>query len=63
MAKNATVTNSESQLGLMQAFVFIAYSSAKATLNHIMFGIDHYFAKQVRVNPDITFLSTQAPGP
>lgn len=49
-AKNASVTNSGSLVGVLPAFDFIAYSAAKAGLNHLMLGLAHYFAKQVRVN-------------
>jgi len=49
-ADNATVTNSGSLVGVMPAFDFIAYSGAKAALNHLMLGLAHYFAKQVRIN-------------
>ena len=49
-ADNATVTNSGSLVGCLPAFDFIAYSAAKAALNHLMLGLAHYFAKQVRVN-------------
>lgn len=49
-ATNATVTNSGSLVGVLPAFDFIAYSSAKAALNHMMLGLAHYFAKEVRVN-------------
>jgi 7-alpha-hydroxysteroid dehydrogenase len=49
-ARNPTVTNSGSLVGFLPAFDFIAYSSAKAALNHLMLGLAHYFAKQVRVN-------------
>jgi NAD(P)-dependent dehydrogenase (short-subunit alcohol dehydrogenase family) len=49
-AANATVTNSGSLVGVLPAFDFIAYSAAKAALNHAMLGLAHYFAKRVRVN-------------
>jgi NAD(P)-dependent dehydrogenase (short-subunit alcohol dehydrogenase family) len=49
-ARNATITNSGSLVGVVPAFDFIAYSAAKAALNHMMVGLAHYFAKQVRVN-------------
>ena len=49
-ADNATVTNSGSMVGVAPAFEFLAYSAAKAALNHLMLGLAHYFAKQVRVN-------------
>jgi len=49
-AENATVTNSGSLVGALPAFDFIAYSAAKAALNHLMLGLAHYFAKNVRIN-------------
>ena len=49
-AANATITNSGSMVGVSPAFDFLAYSAAKAALNHLMLGLAHYFAKQVRVN-------------
>ena len=49
-ADNATITNSGSMVGVAPAFDFIAYSAAKAALNHMMLGLAHYFAKQVRIN-------------
>lgn len=49
-AKNATITNSGSMVGLLPAFDFLAHSAAKAALNHLMTGFSHLFAKQVRVN-------------
>ncbi|MGM0583922.1 MAG: SDR family oxidoreductase [Pseudomonadota bacterium] len=49
-AENPTVTNSGSLVGVLPAFDFIAYSSAKAGLNHLMLGLAHYFAKKVRIN-------------
>jgi NAD(P)-dependent dehydrogenase (short-subunit alcohol dehydrogenase family) len=49
-AKNPTITNSGSMVGLLPAFDFLAYSSAKAALNHLMTGLAHAFAKQIRVN-------------
>jgi NAD(P)-dependent dehydrogenase (short-subunit alcohol dehydrogenase family) len=49
-AKNASITNSGSMVGILPAFDFIAYSSAKAALNHLMTGLAHAFAKQIRVN-------------
>jgi NAD(P)-dependent dehydrogenase (short-subunit alcohol dehydrogenase family) len=49
-AKNPTITNSGSLVGVLPAFDFIAYSSAKAALNHMMLGLAHYFAKKVRIN-------------
>ena len=36
--------------GTTPAFDFIAYSAAKAALNHLMLGLAHYFAKQIRIN-------------
>jgi NAD(P)-dependent dehydrogenase (short-subunit alcohol dehydrogenase family) len=49
-AKNATITNSGSMVGAVPAFDFLAYSAAKAAMNHMMLGLAHYFAKQVRIN-------------
>jgi NAD(P)-dependent dehydrogenase (short-subunit alcohol dehydrogenase family) len=49
-ADNATVTNSGSMVGVTPAFDFLAYSAAKAALNHLMLGLAHYFAKQIRIN-------------
>ena len=49
-ADNATVTNSGSMVGVMPAFEFLAYSAAKAALNHAMLSVAHYFGKKVRVN-------------
>lgn len=49
-ADNATVTNSGSMVGAMPAFEFLAYSAAKAALNHTMLGLAHYLARQVRIN-------------
>ena len=49
-AKNASITNSGSMVGLSPAFDFLAYSSAKAALNHMMLGLAHAFAKSVRIN-------------
>ena len=49
-AQNATITNSGSMVGVLPAFDFLAYSAAKAALNHLMVGLAHYFAKQVRIN-------------
>lgn len=49
-AENATITNSGSLVGTLPAFDFIAYSGAKAALNHLMLGLAHYFAKSVRIN-------------
>jgi NAD(P)-dependent dehydrogenase (short-subunit alcohol dehydrogenase family) len=49
-SKNPSITNSGSMVGILPAFDFIAYSSAKAALNHLMTGLAHLFAKQIRVN-------------
>ena len=49
-SKNPSVTNSGSLVGVMPAFDFLAYSSAKAALNHLMIGLAHAFAKKVRFN-------------
>ena len=49
-AANASITNSGSMVGVLPAFDFLAYSAAKAALNHLMLGLAHYFAKQVRIN-------------
>lgn len=49
-AKNASITNSGSMVGLLPAYDFLAYSSAKAALNHMMLGLAHAFAKSVRIN-------------
>ncbi|HCA53234.1 MAG TPA: 2-deoxy-D-gluconate 3-dehydrogenase [Mycobacterium sp.] len=49
-ADNATVTNSGSMVAVTPAFEFLAYSAAKAALNHAMLSVAHYFGKQVRVN-------------
>jgi len=49
-ATNATITNSGSMVGAVPAFDFLAYSAAKAAMNHMMLGLAHYFAKQVRIN-------------
>lgn len=49
-ADNATVTNSGSMVGVAPAFEFLAYSAAKAALNHLMLSLAHYFATQIRVN-------------
>ena len=49
-ASNPTITNSGSLVGVQPAFDFIAYSAAKAALNHLMLGLAHYFAKRVRLN-------------
>ena len=49
-AENASIVNSGSLVGVLPAFDFIAYSAAKAGLNHMMLGLAHYFAKKVRIN-------------
>ncbi len=49
-ATNASITNSGSMVGVLPAFDFLAYSAAKAAVNHMMVGLAHYFAKQVRIN-------------
>ena len=49
-AKNATITNSGSMVSYLPAYDFLAYSSAKAALNHMMVGLSHALAKKVRVN-------------
>lgn len=49
-ADNATVTNSGSMVGVAPAFEFLAYSTAKAALNHLMLNLAHYFARQIRIN-------------
>lgn len=49
-AENASVANSGSMVSFLPAFDFLAYSSAKAALNHMMVGLAHALAKQVRVN-------------
>lgn len=49
-ASNAAIVNSGSLVGTMPAFDFIAYSAAKAALNHLMLGLAHYFARQIRIN-------------
>ena len=49
-AQNAAIVNSGSLVGTVPAFDFIAYSAAKAALNHLMLGLAHYFAKQIRIN-------------
>jgi len=49
-AKNPSITNSGSMVSVLPAFDFIAYSAAKAALNHLMNGLAHLFAKQIRVN-------------
>jgi NAD(P)-dependent dehydrogenase (short-subunit alcohol dehydrogenase family) len=49
-AENPSITNSGSLVGVLPAFDFIAYSAAKAALNHLMLGLAHYFARQIRIN-------------
>lgn len=49
-ADNATITNSGSMVGVAPAFEFLAYSTAKAALNHLMLSLAHYFAREIRVN-------------
>lgn len=49
-AQNPSITNSGSLVGTTPAFDFLAYSGAKAALNHLMLGLAHYFARQVRIN-------------
>lgn len=49
-SKNASISNSGSMVGISPAFDFLAYSAAKAALNHLMLGLAHAFAKQIRVN-------------
>jgi NAD(P)-dependent dehydrogenase (short-subunit alcohol dehydrogenase family) len=49
-AENASITNSGSMVGVLPAFDFLPYSAAKAAMNHMMLGLAHYFAKQVRIN-------------
>ncbi len=49
-AKNATITNSGSMVSVAPAFDFLPYSAAKAAMNHMMLGLAHNFAKQVRIN-------------
>lgn len=49
-ADNATITNSGSMVGVAPAFEFLAYSAAKAGLNHLMLSLAHYFATKIRVN-------------
>jgi 7-alpha-hydroxysteroid dehydrogenase len=49
-ARNASVTNSGSMVGVLPAFDFLAYSSAKAALNHMMLSLAHHLAGQVRIN-------------
>ncbi len=49
-ANKASSTNSGSMVGILPAFDFVAYSSAKAALNHLMTGLAHAFAKRIRVN-------------
>jgi NAD(P)-dependent dehydrogenase (short-subunit alcohol dehydrogenase family) len=48
--KSASITNSGSLVGTMPAFDFIAYSAAKAAMNHMMLGLAHYFAREIRIN-------------
>lgn len=48
--KNVAITNSGSLVGAVPAFDFMAYSGAKAALNHLMLNLAHYYAKQVRIN-------------
>lgn len=49
-ADNASITNSGSMVGVLPAFDFLPYSAAKAAMNHMMLGLAHHFAKQVRIN-------------
>ena len=49
-SKNPSVTNSGSLVSVLPAFDFIAYSSAKAALNHLMLSLAHAFAKKARFN-------------
>lgn len=49
-ARNPSITNSGSMVSALPAFDFLAYSSAKAALNHMMVGLAHALAKKVRVN-------------
>jgi NAD(P)-dependent dehydrogenase (short-subunit alcohol dehydrogenase family) len=49
-AQNASITNSGSMVGVLPAFDFLPYSAAKAAMNHMMLGLAHYFARQVRIN-------------
>lgn len=49
-ARNASITNSGSMVGTLPAFDFLPYSAAKAAMNHMMLGLAHYFAGQVRIN-------------
>ncbi|MDC8773016.1 SDR family oxidoreductase [Roseateles albus] len=49
-AKNPSITNSGSMVGVLPAFDFLPYSAAKAAMNHMMLGLAHYFAKKVRIN-------------
>jgi NAD(P)-dependent dehydrogenase (short-subunit alcohol dehydrogenase family) len=49
-ARNPSITNSGSMVGKLPAFDFLPYSAAKAALNHLMRGLAHYYAKQVRIN-------------
>jgi 7-alpha-hydroxysteroid dehydrogenase len=48
--KSPSITNSGSLVGTLPAFDFMAYSAAKAAMNHMMLGLAHYFAKQIRIN-------------
>jgi 7-alpha-hydroxysteroid dehydrogenase len=48
--QSASITNSGSLVGTMPAFDFIAYSAAKAAMNHMMLGLAHYFAREIRIN-------------
>ncbi|MCC7227880.1 MAG: SDR family oxidoreductase [Burkholderiaceae bacterium] len=49
-SENPSVTNSGSLVSVLPAFDFIAYSSAKAALNHLMLSLAHAFAKKARFN-------------
>jgi NAD(P)-dependent dehydrogenase (short-subunit alcohol dehydrogenase family) len=49
-ATNPSITNSGSMVATLPAFDFLPYSAAKAAFNHLMLGLAHYFAKQVRIN-------------
>lgn len=49
-AKNASITNSSSMVAVLPAFDFLPYSAAKAAFTHMMLGLAHYFAKEVRIN-------------
>lgn len=48
--KSASITNSGSLVGTLPAFDFLAYSAAKAAMNHMMLGLAHYFAREIRIN-------------